>query len=182
MPVRPSRVNRLLEITTMTIKTTLFIIGLLSLVPVLAACAVNPARPPKPSAAPVVTAAAATPTPASLPTASPTALALSTQSVSGGGVVVTVTPLTLALGQPATFDISMNSHSVEIVEDMVAATVLRDEAGNQSAAAAWEGAGPGGHHREGVIRFPPLTGEPAEVVLIVKDVAKVPVREFRWTM
>ncbi|MDO9066383.1 MAG: hypothetical protein Q7U96_04795, partial [Chloroflexota bacterium] len=147
---------------------------------ILAACAGNPAPSPEPASAPALPTVEAAPADAPSPAAAPKTAPLVAQSVSGGGVVVTVKPLTLAPGQPAAFDIAMNSHSVEIVEDMLAATVLRDGAGGQLPAIAWDGPGPGGHHREGVIRFAPLTGDPGEVVLIIRGVANVPEREFRW--
>ncbi len=176
-----------------TINRAMLIGLLLVQVLVLAGCASNVERLPwrtgAPDAPSIATALPGEPSPTTLPTSAPTAaptamptvVALPSQSVSGGGVVVTVKPITLAPGEPAAFDVAMNSHSVEIVEDMVAATVLRDDAGNQFPATAWEGAGPGGHHREGVIRFGTLSGEPKELVLVIRGVAKVPERVFRWT-
>jgi hypothetical protein len=163
-----------------TIKKLLLGGLLLAQLLVLAACAASPAPAPAPAGAAVAPAVAAAPADAPSPDSAPLAALLAAQSVSGGGVVVTVKPLILAPGQPAAFEIAMNSHSVEIVEDMLAATVLRDSAGGQLPALAWEGPGPGGHHREGVIRFAPLASDLGEVVLIIRGVAKVPEREFRW--
>lgn len=148
----------------------------------LAACSANPEPAPERPSAPAPAIVPATPSAAPSPAAVQSIQPLSAQTVSGGGVAVTVKPLVLTPGQPAAFDIAMNSHSVEIVEDMLAATVLRDGAGRQFGAEAWDGSGPGGHHREGVIRFAPLPNELREVVVIVSGVANVPERAFRWLL
>jgi hypothetical protein len=149
---------------------------------VLAACAANPALTPEPAGASVSPAVAAAPADAASPAAAPKSAPLAAQSVSGGGVVVTVKPLTLAPGQPAAFDITMDSHSVEIVEDMAKSVVLRTESGKEYTPAAWDGDKPGGHHRTGMIRFAPLTDQPRQVELIVTDVAGVPERLYRWEL
>jgi hypothetical protein len=165
-----------------TIKKRLLGGLLLAQLLVLAACAANPAPAPVPAGISVAPAVAAAPADAPSPDSAPLAALLAAQSVSGGGVVVTVKPLILAPGQPAAFDIAMNSHSVEIVEDMAKLVVLRTESGKEYTPTAWDGDKPGGHHRTGVIRFAPLTDQPRQVELIVTDVAGVPERIYRWQL
>jgi hypothetical protein len=106
-----------------------------------------------------------------------------TQSNDEAAVTVEVTPLNLG-GDAATleFEVAFDTHSVDLSFDPAAISVLRDDAGGEYPAIAWEGGGPGGHHLSGVLRFqsPDQAGEFVEVV--VQDVAGVPVRVFRWEL
>lgn len=107
-------------------------------------------------------------------------VALQPQTVAAASVTVKVTPLTLKPGEPPMFDIAMDTHSVDLAADMLKTVVLRDDSGKEYAPTAWDGAGPGGHHREGKIKFAALTTNPKSLTLVVKNLAGVPERAFKW--
>ena len=102
------------------------------------------------------------------------------QTIEGGNVTVKVTPLTLKTGEPPTFDIALDTHSVDLAIDILKLVVLRDDFGKEYTPTAWDGAGPGGHHREGKIKFAALTTNPRSLTLIVKNLAGIPERAFKW--
>ncbi len=105
------------------------------------------------------------------------------QSNNEQAVGVDVTPLNLPQGGPSLdFEVAFNTHSVDLSFDPAAISVLRDDAGREYPAIAWEGAGPGGHHRSGVLRFkvPDYATDFIEVVM--HDVAGVPERVFHWSL
>jgi hypothetical protein len=110
------------------------------------------------------------------------ASAFETKSNSGGSVDVAVTPQMLGVGQPLAFEIAMNTHSVDLSDDMTQIVTLRDDQGKEYTPTAWEGAGPGGHHRSGVIKFAALASKPKSIDLIIKGLAKVSERTFHWDL
>jgi hypothetical protein len=104
------------------------------------------------------------------------------QSVRGGGVTVTVTPLNKP-GEAPTFLVTLDTHSVNLdVYDFKQIVRLRDERSGDLAPAAVGGAEGGGHHRRATIRFAFPEPKPKTLKLVVKGVAGVPEREFRWTV
>ncbi len=129
---------------------------------------------------------AATTEPAASPGAarSPTAVAIfkppSAQTSVAGNVTVIVTPQALKAGEPAEFEIAMDTHSVDLAGDMLALVVLRDERGSAQNPTAWDGPAAGGHHRSGTIRFDALPLGIRSVTLIIKNIAGVPERVFTW--
>jgi hypothetical protein len=97
-------------------------------------------------------------------------------------VRVDVKPVQLTPGQPAKFEVRMNTHSETLGEDMVAVSSLKDNAGRVYQATAWQGSGPGGHHRNGVLEFPKLEDNTESIKLIIRKVANVPERTFEWSV
>ncbi len=97
-------------------------------------------------------------------------------------VRVDVKPVQLVPGQPAKFEVQMNTHSETLGEDMVAVSSLKDNAGRVYQATAWQGSEPGGHHREGVLEFPKLEDNTESITLIIRKVANVPERTFEWAV
>lgn len=95
-------------------------------------------------------------------------------------VTVDVRPEQLANGQPVKFLVRMNTHSVNLAEDMLAVSELRDNKGNTYQPLNWQGSPPGGHHRSGTLEFPKLEGTPKTVTLIIRNVSLVPERIFQW--
>jgi len=95
-------------------------------------------------------------------------------------VRVDVKPVQLAPGQPARFEVQMNTHSEALGEDMVAVSSLKDNEGREYHATAWKGSAPGGHHRKGVLEFPDLGNNTASITLILKGIANVSERIFEW--
>ena len=108
------------------------------------------------------------------------ASAYETRSNRENQVRVDVKPVQLAPGQPARFEVRMNSHSETLGEDMVAVSSVKDSAGRIYQATAWQGSEPGGHHRKGVLEFPKLENNTESITLIIRKVAKVPQRTFEW--
>ena len=96
------------------------------------------------------------------------------------GVTVDVKPLQFAPGKPVKFQVRMNTHSVNLREDMTAVSKLRDDQGREYRPVNWQGSGPGGHHRKGVLEFPTLEGSPRSVTLVIRNIADVPERTFEW--
>lgn len=98
-------------------------------------------------------------------------------------VSVTVTPRSLEVGEEQwEFDIELNTHTKDLSSDLMTAVTLHDPAGNTYAPLAWEGSGPGGHHRSGVLTFPAIAPLPSELELRVRGVGDVAERSFRWDL
>ena len=104
------------------------------------------------------------------------------QSVSGGGVTVDVTFLK-DRADAAAFQVVLDTHSGNLdgyrFEEIAR---LRDGRGGEVAPAAVEGAKGSGHHREATVRFTWPDPRPAGLELLVKGVAGVPERLFRWSL
>jgi len=105
----------------------------------------------------------------------------------GGQVSVEVTWLGPAAGP--VFEVAMNTHSVDLDGyDLAKLAVLRTDKGQEVRPSRWD-APAGGHHRRGTLVFPdkapdggPLIGpNTAWIELVIRDVADVPERVFRWT-
>ena len=97
-------------------------------------------------------------------------------------VTVVVTPLDLSAQSTGwKFDIGMSTHSVELDQDPVQMATLIDDKGNVYKPISWEGAGPGGHHREGVLRFNRITPIPKSVELKISNIGGV-IRSFVWQL
>jgi hypothetical protein len=108
---------------------------------------------------------------------------LHTQKTSMGGVTVSVTPKELAAGAPAwNFSVVLDTHSQDLADDVAKNAYLIDERGNRRPAAAWDGAAPGGHHREGVLRFEPLSPAPKTIELRIERANEPAPRIFRWSL
>jgi hypothetical protein len=108
---------------------------------------------------------------------------LPTRVDKGGQVVVEVTPVALSAGaEPWRFEVSMNTHVTPLTQDMVASAVLVDAKGRETPALRWEGDPAGGHHRRGVLLFPPPDPIPAAVTLKIRAVGGVAERTFRWEL
>ena len=98
-------------------------------------------------------------------------------------VTVTVTPTLLGekLGEWK-FNVVMDTHSVELDQDMTKVVVLVDDQGKEYAPSAWEGTDPGGHHREGVLVFETISPAPISVELKIKNIGGVSERSFKWNL
>jgi hypothetical protein len=124
---------------------------------VLAACA--SVGPPAPSPVPVLDVTA-------IPTDDPTLLPALFPNAEGnselsrideqGAVIVEVTPLNLDTpADTLEFDVTMNTHSVDLSMDLAALATLSTDTGVMVQAAKWD-ASPGGHHVSGTLIFPAL--------------------------
>ena len=111
------------------------------------------------------------------------AAGLDTQKNSHRGVTVAVTPQNLSGGAKTwDFKIVLDTHSADLNDDPMKSAVLLDGAGGKRAPLAWDGAPPGGHHREGVLRFQPITPAPPAVELQLQRPGESAPRVFRWDL
>lgn len=104
---------------------------------------------------------------------------LETKENVGGEVTVSVTPLVLKSGFPASFDIAFETHSVDLLFDIEEIATLSDGT-STSYVPHWEGSPPGGHHRSGTLRFTPDVKNPKTITVILKNIAGVSERMFTW--
>ena len=99
------------------------------------------------------------------------------------GVTVTVTPGSFAPDAKTwNFEIVLDTHSQDLGDDLVKSAVLVDGEGRQYKPTAWEGAAPGGHHREGVLRFNPVSPPPQAIELQIRRPGETRTRVFRWEL
>jgi len=104
------------------------------------------------------------------------------QSVRGGGVKVSV-ELMEQTRNGATFQIIMDTHSVNLdVYSFEQIVRLCDVGGRELVPTSVEGIEGSGHHRKATLQFPWPQPKPKTVELVIKDVASVPERLFRWTV
>jgi hypothetical protein len=108
--------------------------------------------------------------------------AFEAQTSDKNSVRVDVKPIQLAAGQKVIFQVSLNTHSVDLAYDMEKACILQDNDGKVYQVSTWKGSSPGGHHRRGTLEFPELEGKPRSIKLIMKGVADVPERSFEWNL
>ena len=108
---------------------------------------------------------------------------LRAQRSSAGGVTVEVTPQNLAASARSwDFKVSLDTHSAELNDDLVKTATLLDEKGGRHIAVKWEGAGPGGHHREGLLKFNAISPQPAAIELQIQRTGESKPRSFRWQL
>jgi len=103
------------------------------------------------------------------------------QRVAGGGVTVVAT-LLKDQGEATAIRLALETHSVNLDGYRFEALgTLRDDTGKTYPLQAVESASGGGHHRQAVLRFGKVRPEAKTLELIVKDVAGVKERTFRWS-
>lgn len=105
-----------------------------------------------------------------------------TQTVSGGGVTAKVTYLNPGSADEPRFQVVLDTHSVGLDGyDLKSITVLRDETGKSYLPEGAENKG-SGHHREVTLSFPKVSPEAKRLEMVIKDVAGVKERSFRWEL
>lgn len=108
---------------------------------------------------------------------------LAVQKNSARGVTVAVTPVNVAADAKAwEFRIVLDTHTADLNDDLVSSAALIDSAGRRHAPFAWDGAGPGGHHREGVLRFKPIMPRSQSIELQITRAGENAPRVFRWVL
>ncbi len=107
---------------------------------------------------------------------------LAPQTSSQSGVTVKVTPRSLA-GAEWEFEVVFDTHSQELNDDPLKAAVLVADGSAPSSPTGWQGDVPGGHHRQGVLRFKaPAAAAPAKVELRLNRAGESAPRVFRWQL
>lgn len=97
-------------------------------------------------------------------------------------VTVTVTPIDISPESAEwKFEVVMDTHSVELDQDMTKSAVLIDDQGKEYTPLKWDGP-TGGHHREGILIFNPISPLPQSLELKIKDIGGIPERLFIWSM
>ena len=108
---------------------------------------------------------------------------LAVQKNSSGGVTVAVTPQNLAAGAKNwDFNVRLDTHSQELNDDLVKTTTLIDDKGGRHAPVSWEGAGPGGHHRDGTLTFNAISPQVKTIELQIQRPGESSPRSFRWQL
>lgn len=108
---------------------------------------------------------------------------LRAQRSSAGGVSVEVTPQNLAASAKSwDFKVVLDTHSGELNDDLAKTTTLLDGKGGRHAPVRWEGAGPGGHHREGTLKFNTISPAPGAIELQIQRPGEPKPRSFRWEL
>ncbi|MEX2199055.1 MAG: hypothetical protein WD886_09610 [Burkholderiales bacterium] len=99
------------------------------------------------------------------------------------GVTVKVTPKDVAPSSGTwAFAVVLDTHSQDLSDDLVKDSALVDARGTRYAPVSWEGAPPGGHHREGVLRFKGLGPAPGAFELQIRRPGESAARVFRWNL
>lgn len=108
---------------------------------------------------------------------------LAQQSSQSGGVTVHVKPADVS-GKAATwsFQVVLETHSVDLSDDLAATAVIVDAGGKKYSAVGWQGDAPGGHHRKGVLRFKALSPRPGSIELRIQRPGEAASRTFRWQL
>jgi len=99
-----------------------------------------------------------------------------------GAVTVEVMPIELPQNVSEwKFKIILNTHSLELTQDMTQVVVLVGEQGKEYKPIRWEGAEPGGHHREGILIFKSIIPMPKSIELKILGIDAL-VRSFIWSI
>jgi len=94
-------------------------------------------------------------------------------------VNVVVTPVNLSRQSTEwEFDIVMDTHSVELNQDMTQNALLIGDDNKEYRPIKWNGP-VGGHHREGTLTFNPIMPAPKSITLKITGIGNV-VRSFSW--
>ncbi len=104
-----------------------------------------------------------------------------------GAVSFSVQPLNLnSPGETLDFEVSMNTHSVNLNMDVATLATLTTDNGNTSPGIAWDG-GSGGHHVTGTLSFPvgvagkSILDGATTLTLTIKNI-DAPERVFTWSL
>ena len=111
------------------------------------------------------------------------AAVLAAQRSAERGVTLSVRPLDLSSGAKSwAFEIVLDTHSVDLADDLAKTAVLVDDRGAEHRAAGWQGDPPGGHHRKGTLAFAPVTPRPSAIELRIQRPGEPAPRAFRWRL
>lgn len=107
---------------------------------------------------------------------------LNSQENEGGNVIVTVKPKILEIGKKPIFEMEFNTHSIDLDFDIAKQVYLIDDKNRILKKSIWNGGSAGGHHRAGNLSFNDLLTETKYVQLVIKDIAGVSERKFKWNL
>lgn len=105
-----------------------------------------------------------------------------TRTHSGAGVTVKVTYLNPKETESVRFEVVLDTHSVNLDGyDLKTLALLRDETGKELQPTQVENKG-SGHHREFFLTFPKPSDGANRLELVIKNIARVKERPFRWEL
>lgn len=106
---------------------------------------------------------------------------LSTAKSEVRGVTVSVTPVNVAPDAKRwSFKIVLDTHTQPLNDDIEGTVTLTASDGRPLKPLSWEGAAPGGHHREVVVHFAPPSPPPVTVELRMHRASEPLARVFRF--
>ena len=104
---------------------------------------------------------------------------LEPQTNNDGPVTITVIPRKFTNAENWEFEMNLETHSVELNEDLIKAAILTaDNKGYEPI--AWDGDPPGGHHRSGILKFKSISPQPKSIALKILQVGGIEERNFTW--
>ncbi len=95
-------------------------------------------------------------------------------------VSISVLPLAAEQGSPFKIQVEFDTHSETLDFDVTNIATLVDKDGNLIQPLSWEGSEPGGHHRSGILVFPPLEPSASKFELKIRNVGGIPERNFQF--
>ena len=109
--------------------------------------------------------------------------ATASRSSSDRGVTVKVTPKLIgSLDSRWEFSIVLETHSADLSDDLTKSATLTTNDGRTLKPKGWVGAGPTGHHREGVLAFEVPAPRPTMIELRIARTGESAPRTFRWQL
>lgn len=109
--------------------------------------------------------------------------AINTRSSSDRGVTIKATPK--STGTPDSrweFTVVLDTHSADLNDDLARSATLTTDDGRTFRPVSWEGAPPGGHHREGLLAFDVPAPRPGVIELRIARLGESGPRIFRWQL
>jgi hypothetical protein len=98
--------------------------------------------------------------------------------------VLYLSPLPQEEGSKLSFEVRMNTHSVNLDGyEMGKISFLRIDGGDEQKALGWSKPGGGGHHRSGVLKFAgPIPSGAQSLQVIIRGIGGVQERVFEWKL
>lgn len=108
---------------------------------------------------------------------------LESRTSTAEGVTVKVTPRVVSPDAAAwEFAVVLDTHTKDLSDDLSKTAAMVGANGVRRSPTSWVGAGPGGHHREGVLRFEAIKPRPAAIELQIRRTGEGAPRSFRWDL
>lgn len=107
-------------------------------------------------------------------------IGLSSQTKTMGEVDVEIIPISVEPEKEVVFELSLNTHSVELNYDYMEIVTLTDDLGNSYKPVKWTG-GSSGHHLNGKLVFPPFSKQAKELTLTLNGVDNK-IEIFNWKL
>lgn len=107
-------------------------------------------------------------------------IGLSSRTKTMGAVDVEIIPISIDPAEEVVFDLSLNTHSVELNYDYTKIVTLTDDQGNTYKPIQWTG-DTGGHHLNGKLVFPSFSKQAKELTLTLNGVDNK-IEVFNWKL